>query len=127
MFAKVDDTDTTDTTTTNIEALMTGSTITEVQTATIPESGKLNQPTQCQPECTDEPDGGIVIHQRTPPPTVQYQPPIQQLTIPVQQPFAAAATGGFNPGNGGGGRGECSRQGRGGYWGGRNQRTLLTN
>jgi hypothetical protein len=40
-----------------------------------------------------------------PPPNQHYQPPIQQLTISVQQPFAGAASDRFNHGIGGGGRG----------------------
>jgi hypothetical protein len=88
---------------------------------------KHNQPTQRQPDCADELDGSYVVRQRTPPPTLQYQPPIQQLTIPVQQPFTAAATGRLNPGSGGGGRGGRSRQGRGGHGGGHNQLTPFAN
>ncbi len=45
-----------------------------------------------------------MLYANVPPPsTPHYQQPIQQLNIPVQQPFAVATMGRFNPGNGGGG------------------------
>jgi hypothetical protein len=81
----------------------------------------------CGSDAVTCPVTGRIIKHTPPPPTLQYHPPIQQLTIPVQQPFAVAATGGFNHGNGGGGKGGHSRQGHGGHWGGRNQRTLFVN
>ncbi len=62
-----------------------------------------------------------------PPPNQHYQPPILQLTIPVQQPFVGAALGGFNHGNGGGGRGGRSRQGHRKRGGGCNHGTLFAN
>ncbi len=88
---------------------------------------KHNQPTQRQPDCADEPDGSNALPNVTPSQTLQYQPPIQQLTIPVQQPFAAAAVDGFNLWNGGGGMGGHSRQGHSGCGGGVNQRTPFAN
>jgi hypothetical protein len=123
VFAKEDNTDTRDTTMTNIAALMMGSTIKGVQTATIPESVALsaNQTALMNQMAV------LSYTNVPPPPTLQYQPLIQQLTIPVQQPFSAAATGGFNPGNQGGGRGGCSRQRCGGCGGGRNQHTPFAN
>jgi hypothetical protein len=129
VFAKEDNTDTMDTTMTNNVALTMESTITGVQTATIPElvAITINQLSN-QPDCADEPDGGIVVHQRTPPPSN----PTILTSDPTTQHFSAATivaatTGGFNPGNGGGGRGERSRQGCGGCGGGRNQCTPITN
>jgi hypothetical protein len=121
VVANEDDTDTTDTTMMNIAALMTGSTITGVQTAIILDlvANAINQLSANQT--------ALSTSTSPPPPTLQYQPPIQQLTIPVQQPFAVAATGGFNPGNGGGGRGGRSRQGRGGHGGRHNQHTPFAN
>ncbi len=69
-----------------------------------------------------------MLYANVPPPlNQQYQPPIQQLTIPVPQPFAGAASDGFNHGNGGGGRGGCSRQGCNRCGDGRNQCTLFAN
>jgi hypothetical protein len=124
VFANKDDTDTTATAMTNIAALTTRSTI----TATIPElvANTINQLSTNQTV--------LMNHMATmsyanfpPPPNQQYQPPIQQLTIPLQQPFARAALGGLNHGNGGGGRGGCSRQGCGKHGGGCNQRAPFTN
>jgi hypothetical protein len=108
--------------------LTTGSTITGEQTATIPTSfaNAINQLSANQTALMNQ--MAAMSYANVPPPqNLQYQPPIQQLTIPVQQPCAAAATGGFNSGNGGGGRGGRSRQGHGRRGGGRNQHTPFTN
>jgi hypothetical protein len=93
-FAKEDDTATADTTMTNVAALTTGSTITGMQTATIPDlvANTINQLSTNQIELMNQ---MVVMSYANvpPPPTLQYQPPIQQLTIPVQQPFVAATIG----------------------------------
>jgi hypothetical protein len=114
VFADKDDTATTATTTMNIAGLMTGSII----TATIQESvaNAINQLSTNQTALMNQ--MAVMLYANVPtPPNLQYQPPIQQLTIPVQQPFAVATSSGFNHGNGGGGRGGRSRQGRGGRGG----------
>jgi hypothetical protein len=103
VFANEDDTDTTATATMNISALMTGSTI----TVTTPEliANTINQLSANQPALMNQ-MAAMPYTNVPPPPNQQYQPPIQQLTIPVQQPFAEATSGGFNHENGGGGGGE---------------------
>jgi hypothetical protein len=103
MFANKDNTDTTATATMNIAALTTGSTI----TATIPVlvENAINQLSTNQTALMNQMAAMLYTNVPPPPPNQQYQPPIQQLTIPVQQPFAGAVLGGFNHGNGGGGRG----------------------
>ncbi len=98
VFAKEDNTDTTATTMTNIAALMTEGTI----TATIPDSLVANAINQLSTNKTALMNqmAAMLYANVPPPPTLQYQPPIQQLTVPVKQPFSKAALGGFNHGNG---------------------------
>jgi hypothetical protein len=124
VFADKDNTDTTVTKTTNIAALMTGSTI----TATIPElvANTINQLSTNQTALMNQ-MAAMLYANVPPPPNQHYQPPILQLTIPVQQPFVGAALGGFNHGNGGGGRGGRSRQGHRKRGGGCNHGTLFAN
>jgi hypothetical protein len=93
VFANKDDTYTTATTTMDIAVLTAGSTI----TATIPESvaKPINQLITNQTVLMNQ--MAAIMYTNLPPPLNQhYQPPIQQLTIPVQQPFAGATSGGFN-------------------------------
>jgi hypothetical protein len=124
VFTKENNTYNTATTTANIAALMMGSTIRE----TIPDSGAnaVNQLSTNQTALMNQ-MAAMPYANVPPPPTLQYQPPIQQLTITVQQPFAGAASGRFNHGNGGDGRGGHIRQGRGGCEGRRNQCLLFVN
>ncbi len=129
VFAKEDDTVTMDTTMMDIATLTMGSTITGVQTATIPDSvaNAINQLSANQTALMNQMVTMSYANVPPPPPTLQYQQPIRQLTIPVQHHFAVATMGGFNPGNGGGGRGGRSRQGWGSLGGWRNQHTLFAN
>jgi hypothetical protein len=124
VFADEDKTDTTATTMMNIAVLMTGSTITVAILDLV--ANAINQLSANQTALMNQ--MAVMSYANVPPPpTLQYQPPIQQLTIPVQQPFAGAASGGFNNGNGGGGMGGRSRQGRGRRGGGHNQCTPFAN
>jgi hypothetical protein len=129
LFMEEDDTDTTDTATLNIVALTMGSTLMGVQMAPIPElvANAINQLSANQTALMTQ--MAALSCNNVPPlqANQHYAPPIQQLTIPGQHPFAVAAMGGFNPGNGGSGRGGHSRQGRGGCSGGHNQCTPFAN
>jgi hypothetical protein len=85
VFAKEDNTETMNTTMTNIAVLTTGSTIMGVQTATILDSvaNAINQLRANQTALMNQ--MVAMLYAKIPPPsTLQYQPPIQQLTIPVQ-------------------------------------------
>jgi hypothetical protein len=102
VFPEEDNTDTPAATTMNIAALTAESTI----TATIPDTvaNAINQLSSNQTALMKQ--MAAMSYTNVPPlPTLQHQPPIQQLTILVQQSFVGAALGGFNYGNGGGGRG----------------------
>jgi hypothetical protein len=84
VFTEEDKTDTMDTTTMNIAALTMGSTITRAQIATIPESvtNAINQLSANQTALMNK--MAALLYTNVPPPlTLQYQPPIQQLIIPV--------------------------------------------
>jgi hypothetical protein len=118
VFANKDDTDSTATTMTNNAALRTGSTI----TPTIPElvANTINQLSTNQTALMNQ-MAAVSYANVPPPPNKHYQPPIQQLTIPVQKPFTGAVLGGFNNGDGGGGRGGHRRLRHGGRGGSRNQ------
>ncbi len=108
VFTNKDDTDTMATTMTNIVALMAGSTI----MGTIPELvPNANNQLSANHTALMIQMAMMLYANVSTDPNLQYQPPIQQLTIPVHQPFACAALGRFNYGNGGGGRGGGSRQG----------------
>jgi hypothetical protein len=124
VFANKDNTDTTATATTNIAALTTGSTI--IATITKLVANAIDKLSANQTVLMNQ--MAAESYANAPhPPNQQYQPPTQQLTIPVEQPFARATLGGFNHGHGGGSRGGHSRQGRSGRGGGRNQHSLFAN
>jgi hypothetical protein len=103
---------------TNIVVLTAGSTITGVQTATILDSNAnaINQLSASQTALMNQVVAILYANIPPPPPTLHYQPPIQQLALPVQQAFSMAASGGLNPRNEGSGRGGHSKQGYG-SWG----------
>ena len=147
MYAALDDdedaTTATDgiTTTLNVVAMTTGSTLTGAQATAVCESiaNAINQLSANQTALMTQISQitAMSLTQRPQAPSFQTMqaPPIQQIAIRSIQPFTGTVTGGFQVGAlGGGGRGGQNRHGRGagrgagpGGGGGRNKHTPFAN
>ena len=97
------------TTTLNVAAMTTGSTLTEAQATAIPKSiaNAINQLSANQTALMTQISqvAAISLAQRpqTPSFPTTQAPPIQHIAIPSIQPYTGAATGGFQVGTMGGG------------------------
>ncbi len=128
IFGKENDTTATATKKTNIAALTTSSTITSSHTAATIQDlviQAINQLSANQHLLINQMAAMSFNNVNNAPPQQYTTPPIQQVNIPAQAPYAGATTGGFNVGRGG-----CGRTGRGhgtGRGGGQHQCTPFAN